>query len=161
MLKTPQSANNATPPARNLWSVLMLLALVLAITAQLVTGFIMMLAFSNGLLIAHVLVGMAAIVLTVAEWIWLCLAPAGRYRLGKYLTADSGPTEWSEITFLIVATATVALGALLAAILYLGAELPFGALLSIHQTLAIAVAVLYLIHSAFAIRRSRQRRLST
>lgn len=138
----------------------MLLALVLAITIQLVTGFWMMAAFGNGLLIAHVSVGIAAIVLTVAEWLWLCAAPAGRYRLQQFTASRSGPAEWSEAAFLVVATITVLFGALLAAVLYLGTRLPFATLLAAHQALAVAVAVLYLVHSAFATARARRRRRS-
>lgn len=138
------------PPARSAWSVVMLLALVLAITAQLITGFTMMAAFSTTLLMTHIGVGIAAIALTIAEWLWLLATPAGTYRLRGFFAAGSGPAEWSEAAFLIVASVTVIVGAVLAAAPYLGAALPFAAVLSIHQALATAVAMLYVVHAALA-----------
>jgi hypothetical protein len=136
----------------------MLLALVLAITAQLVTGFAMMAHFNGALLVAHVIGGLAAIALAFAEWAWLCASRTGRYRLRALFGAGSGPGEWSEAAFLVVASVTVVFGALLAAAIYLGAHLPFARLLATHQGLAIAVAALYLIHSALSMRRANRRR---
>lgn len=136
----------------------MLLALVAAVTAQLGTGFAMMARFTPALLIAHVLVGLAAVALTIAEWSWLAGSRAGRYRLRAFVAATSGPAEWSEAAFLAVASITVAFGALLAAIIYLGARMPFATLLAIHQGLAIAVAALYLVHTLFASLRSARTR---
>jgi hypothetical protein len=142
-------------PPRGLASVFMLLGLVLAVTAQLVTGFVMMAHFNAAWLMAHIAGGIAAIVLTLAEWAWLALAPAGRFKLRGFFARGSGPKEWSEGLFLIVATVTVVFGALLAAIMYWGTALPFATLLTTHQALAIAVAVIYLAHSALSMRRKR------
>lgn len=143
------------PPPRGIASVLMLLGLVLAVTAQLVTGFVMMAHFNAGWLTAHIAGGIAAIVLTLAEWAWLVLAPAGRFKLRGFFARESTAKEWSEGLFLIVATITVVFGALLAAVMYWGAALPFVTLLATHQALAIAVAVIYLAHSALSTLRKR------
>ncbi|MGH8225609.1 MAG: hypothetical protein ACRER1_05615 [Gammaproteobacteria bacterium] len=152
--------NHATPllRARGTSSLIVLLLLVLAISAQLVTGFTLMARPNGALLIAHIAGGIAAVVLTLAEWLWLTATHAGRHRLAGFLGADSGPAEWSEAAFLIVATVTVLFGALLVAVMYLGLQLPFGPLFGIHRALAIAVAVLYLAHTALSMRRACRRR---
>ncbi len=143
-------------PARGAFSVAILLALVSAITAQLVTGFAMMVHFNTALLAAHLVGGLAAILLTIAEWTWLVATRAGRHRLHDFISAGGGPKAWSEAAFLVVATVTVVLGALLAAALYLGAHLPFGGLFQTHRALAIAVAALYLVHSVLSSLRARR-----
>ncbi|MGH8272678.1 MAG: hypothetical protein ACRES9_00245 [Gammaproteobacteria bacterium] len=142
---------------RGVLSVAMLLALVLAITAQLVTGFAMMAHFNWALLVAHVIGGLAAIVLTLAEWTWLAATRAGRHRLRGFVSVGGGPVAWSEAAFLVLATVTVVFGALLSAALYLGASLPFASLLDTHRALAIAVAALYLLHSTLSTVRARRR----
>lgn len=147
-----------SPPARSAASLIVLLLLVLAITAQLVTGFTLMAHPNGALLCAHITGGIAAIVLTLAEWLWLLAAPAGRHRLRGFVAAGSSPAEWSEAAFLIVATITVVFGALLAAVMYLGLPLPFATLFGIHRALAVAVAVLYLAHTAQSMRHARRRR---
>lgn len=152
--------NHATqsPPTRGATSLIVLLLLVLAITAQLVTGFTLMARPNGALLAAHIAGGIAAVVLTLAEWLWLTATHTGRRRLAGFLSAGSGPAEWSEAAFLIVATVTVVFGALLAAVMYLGLQLPFGTLFGTHRALAIAVAVIYLAHTALSMRRARRRR---
>lgn len=154
----PSTTQIEVPPKRSVWSILMLLALVLAITAQLVTGFTMMASFNGTLLVAHVSVGVIAVLLTITEWAWLLGTPAGTYRLRKFFAAGSTPAEWSEAGFLIIASITVMVGAILASILYLGVNLPFAALLLIHQGLATAVAIVYIIHVILAARRTARRR---
>src|SRR5690625_6659774 len=91
----------ASPP-RGIASVLMLLGLVLAVTTQLVTGFVMMAHFNAAWLTAHIAGGIVTIVLILAEWAWLALAPAGRYKLRGLFARSSGPKEWSEGLLLIV-----------------------------------------------------------
>lgn len=135
----------------------MLLALVLAVTAQLVTGFVWMIRPSPALLVAHIVGGTVALVLTVTEWTWLGTTRAGRHRLAAFVAADSGLTEWSEAAFLVVVSFTVIFGALLAAIMDLDLHLNFDALLNIHRALAFVVAVLYLIHTILSMRRARRR----
>ncbi len=146
------------PPARGTASLIVLLLLVLAITAQLVTGFTLMARPNGALLMAHIAGGIVAVVLTLAEWLWLTATHAGRHRLAGFASPRSGPAEWSEAAFLIVATVTVVFGTLLAAVMYLGLQLPFGPLFGIHRALAIAVAVLYLAHTALSMRRARRYR---
>ncbi|MGH8427618.1 MAG: hypothetical protein ACRES7_06520 [Gammaproteobacteria bacterium] len=141
---------------RGLFSVLVLLALVLAITTQLITGFTLMVRPNGALLAAHIAGGIAAVVLTLAEWLWLTATRAGRDRLAGFLVTDSGPAEWSEAAFLLVATVTVLFGALLAAVMYLGLRMPFSVLFGIHRALAIAVAILYLVHTALSLHRARR-----
>ncbi|HEX5314522.1 MAG TPA: hypothetical protein VFX38_06425 [Gammaproteobacteria bacterium] len=144
--------------SRSRLSIFVLLALVLAVTTQLVTGFALWSRPGGALLLAHVIGGAAAIALTLAEWLWLAATRPGRKRLAGFVAAASGPSEWSEAMFLVVTTATVVLGALLAAALYLGARLPFANLFAAHRALAIAVAALYILHSLIAIAtRPRQR----
>lgn len=147
-----------SPPARSVFSLAVLLLLVLAVTAQLITGFLLAFRPGTTLLAVHIAGGVAALVFTVAEWSWLCATRAGRYRLGKFVAADSGPAEWSEAAFLLVATATVALGALLAAMMHARTGFPFGPIFAAHRTLAVAVAVLYVAHSLLSMHRSRSRR---
>jgi hypothetical protein len=158
MNQAPQSITATVTPTRSLFSVGLLLVLVLAITAQLVTGFALMAQPGTALLVAHLIGGVVALVLTVAEWTWLGATRAGQYRLAGSIAANSGMAEWSEAAFLIIATITVLFGALLAAIMYLDLHLPFGALLATHRALAITVAVLYLAHSALALRRTQRQR---
>jgi hypothetical protein len=142
-----------TKPKRGLFSIVILLGLVLAVTVQLVTGFILMAHVNRALLSTHIFVGALAIILTADEWVWLLATRAGRYRLSGFFAPGSGIAEWSEAAFLLAVTVTVVIGALLAASLHGGVHLPFGALLATHRALAIAVAVLYLLHSALAMRR--------
>lgn len=132
---------------------MVLLALVLAVTAQLVTGFWLAAQPGRVLLMVHVGVGNLAILLVIAEWAWLLAAPAGRAKLAGFFGRGTGLAEWSEGLFLIAVTLTVIAGALLAAIMRLGAHLPFGPLLETHRALAVIVAALYLLHSAYAMRR--------
>lgn len=152
--------NRATQPApaRGAFSLLVLLVLVLAVTAQLVTGFLFAFHPGKALLTAHVAGGVTALAATIAEWAWLCATRAGRYRLKSFVAAGSGPAQWSEAAFLLVATATVTLGALLAAMMHGRLGLPFGAVLEAHRALAVAVAVLYVAHSLLSMRKSRSRR---
>lgn len=149
--------NDATgsPPARGVFSLLVLLVLVLAVTAQLITGFLLVFRPGTALLAAHVAGGAVAVVFTLAEWCWLCMTRAGRYRLKGFLAPGSGPAQWSEAAFLLVATVTVAIGALLAAMLHARTGLPFGPVLAAHRGLAVAVAVLYVVHSLLSMRRPR------
>jgi len=152
--------NRATQPApaRGAFSLLVLLVLVLAVTAQLITGFLLAFRPGTALLTAHVAGGVVAIVATIAEWAWLCATRAGRYRLKSFVAAGSGPAQWSEAAFLLVATTTVALGALLAGMLHAHLGVPFGPVLEAHRALAVAVAVLYVVHSLLSMGRSRNRR---
>lgn len=145
-------------PARGAFSLLVLLVLVLAVTVQLITGFLLAFQPGKALITAHIAGGTVAIVFTISEWIWLCAAPAGRYRLKKFVGTGSGPTEWSEAAFLLVTTATVAVGALLAAMMHGRLGLSFGPVFETHRALAIAVAVLYVAHSVLSMRRPRSRR---
>lgn len=147
-----------SPLSRGALSLIVLLLLVLAITAQLVTGFTLMARPNGALLTAHIAGGIAAIVLTLAEWLWLTATHAGRHRLAGFFTAGSSPAEWSEGAFLIVATITVLFGALLAAVMDLGLRLPFDTLFEFHRALAIAVAILYLAHTGLSMHRARRRR---
>ncbi len=140
-------------PKRGLFSTLILLGLVLTVTVQLVTGFALMAHVNRALLSTHIFAGALAIILTADEWIWLLATRSGRYRLSGFFAPGSGIAEWSEAAFLLAVTATVVIGALLAASLHGGPRLPFGALLTTHRALAIAVAILYLLHSALAMRR--------
>lgn len=153
MAKTKHSSAAHQPPPRSIGSVVLLLALVLAITAQLVTGFWMAASFASSLLHAHIGVGVLAVVLTLAEWVWLLCARAGRYRLGRFFSPASGPVRWSEGAFFIVASITVLLGAAVAATLHGHTPLPFATLLAVHRALAGVTALLYLLHSALAVRR--------
>ena len=152
--------SDATParPQRGFLSIIILLGLVLAVTAQLVTGFALMAHLNHALLATHIFVGALAIILTAAEWAWLLATRSGRYRLSGFFAAGSGIAEWSEAAFLFAVTATVVVGALLAASLHGGPRLPWGALLATHRALAVAVAVLYLLHSALAMRRRGKER---
>ena len=151
--------NDATQaePKRGIVSIVILLGLVLSVTVQLVTGFILMAHFSQTLLSVHILVGALAIVFVADEWLWLLAAPAGRRRLAGFFASGSGMNEWSEAAFLVAVTATVVVGALLAPTFHGGSHLPFGALLATHRALAITVAVLYIIHSALAMRRGKSK----
>lgn len=144
------------PHPRSRLSIIVLLGLVLSVTAQLVTGFVMMANPGPALLSAHVLGGVAAVGLTFAEWIWLLVTRPGRYRLCTFLAPDSGLSEWSEAGFLAVVTATVVLGVLLAATMHGGIGLPFETLLDVHRGLAVAVAIMYLLHSILAMRRRKR-----
>lgn len=159
MHHAPQSSTDTVVPVRSLFSIGLLLVLVLAITAQLITGFALMAHPGTALLVAHIVGGIVALVLTVAEWTWLGATRAGQYRLAGFVAANSGMTEWSEAAFLVIATITVLFGVLLAVIMHLDLHLPFGALLATHRALAITVAVLYLAHSALALRRARRQRI--
>lgn len=152
--------NHATQPvpARGAFSLLVLLVLVLAVTAQLVTGFLLAFRPGTALLAAHVTGGVVAVAATIAEWAWLCATRAGRYRLKSFVAADGGPAQWSEAAFLAVATVTVALGALLATMMHVRLGVPFGAVLEAHRALAVVVAVLYVAHSLLSMRRPRRRR---
>ncbi len=143
----------ATKPKRGLFSILILLGLVLTVTVQLITGFALMAHVNRALLSTHIFVGALALVLAAAEWVWLLATRSGRYRLSGFFAPGSGIAEWSEAAFLLAVTATVVIGALLAASLHGGSRLSFGALLTTHRALAIAVAVLYILHSALAMRR--------
>lgn len=140
-------------PKRGLLSILILLGLVLAVTVQLVTGFVLMGHVNRALISTHIFVGALAIILTAAEWFWLLATRSGRYRLSGFFAPGSGIAEWSEAAFLFAVSATVVIGALLAASLHGGPRLSFGALLTTHRVLAIVVAVLYILHSALAMRR--------
>ena len=136
---------------RGAFSIVILLGLVIAVSTQLVTGLTMMVHPGNTILTIHVFVGVLTIALTAAEWMWLAFTPAGHYRLLNYFSHDSSIVEWSESAFLIVVTATVVLGGLLALSLYGESWADFGTLLSVHRALAIAVLVLYIPHSVLAI----------
>lgn len=144
-----------TAPKRGIFSVLVLLALVLAVTAQLVTGFWLAAQPGRALIAVHIGVGIIAILLTVAEWTWLLATRLGRAKLAGFFGRGAGAGEWSEGLFLLAVTATVIAGALLAAIMRLGAAVPFAPVLESHRALAVAVAVLYLLHSALAMRRKK------
>lgn len=150
------------PPTRSVASILILLILVISVTAQLITG-LYMTATGNkpiGLIHAHAGVGFIALVVTIAEWIWLSTSSAGRFRLRSFIAKSSGPTEWSEGVFLILASVTVLLGAVLASGMYLGVTIAPGTretIFKAHQGLAQLVAVVYLGHSAFAMVRARKR----
>lgn len=146
-------------PGRGMVSVAVLIGLVLAVTAQLVTGFALMAHARNSLLTAHIIGGVCAIVLTVAEWAWLAGTQAGRLKLRRFFAPGSGPADWSEAVFLAAVTITVILGALLAAAMHGSLRLPYGAMLTTHRGLAIAVAVFYLLHSSLAARHSRMKEL--
>jgi len=151
---TPRPAAT-TAPRRGIFSILVLLALVLAVTAQLVTGFWFAAQPGRVLLMVHVGVGTVAILLVVAEWTWLLAAPGGRAKLAGFFGRGTALAEWSEGLFLIAVTLTVIAGALLAAVMRGGAHLPFGLLLATHRVLAVIVAALYLLHSAYAMRRNK------
>lgn len=140
---------------RRLFSILVLLALVLAVTAQLITGFWLAAQPGSVLIAVHIGVGIVAILLTAAEWAWLLATRMGRTKLAGFFGRGTGPGEWSEGLFLVAVTLTVIAGALLAAIMRLGANLPFGFLLESHRALAVTVAILYFIHSALAMRRRK------
>lgn len=157
MNTTVPKTGNAGIPQRGIFSIFVLLALVLAVTAQLVTGFWLAAHPGYILLFVHIGVGLVAILLTFAEWAWLLATRAGRAKLAGFFGRGTGPGEWSEGLFLAAVTLTVIAGALLAAAMRLGANLPFGLLLDSHRVLAIAVAGLYLVHSGFAMRRGGRR----
>lgn len=150
----------SAPPnvRRGTWSVLILLGLVLAVTLQLVTGFTLQTRGGGGaLLTVHIAGGIAATLLLGAEWLWLLATRAGRARLAGFAAPGSGPAEWSDGGFLLVVTATVVLGLLLACAVRGGpALLPFAAMLAAHRALAVAVAVLYLLHGAATMFRRRR-----
>ncbi len=158
MNQAPQPITATIAPVRSGFSVGLLLVLVLAITAQLVTGFALMTQPGTALLVAHLVGGVVALILTIAEWVWLGTTRAGQYRLAGFVAANSGITEWSEAAFLVIATITVLFGALLAAMMHLDLHLSFSALLATHRALAITVAVLYLAHSVLALRRAQKQR---
>lgn len=162
MSSSRQSAHVAVPPPRSIASVLILLVLVLSVTAQLLTGLYMTLTGNKpiGLIHTHAGVGLVAFVVTVAEWAWLLSTASGRFRLRSFVSSASGPTEWSEGAFLVLASITVFLGATLAAGMYLGVQLSMSARQAVfasHQGLAQLVAVIYVVHSAFAMQRARRR----
>lgn len=142
-------------------SLAVLLGLVVAVTLQLVTGFALQFGAGGGaLLTAHVAGGIAATLLVTAEWLWLLATPAGRARLAAFVSRESGLAQWSDGAFLLAVSATVVLGLLLASNLRGGPALfPFDPLLATHRGLAIAVAFLYLLHSATVMRRRHPRHL--
>ena len=142
------------PPRRTL-SLPILLALVLAVTAQLVTGAWLWIAPGAVLLRVHIGVGAAAAVLVALEWAWLVSTPGGRLRLAGFFGRGTGPAGPIDGAFLVVVTAAVVLGLLLAGALRAGLALPFSALLWAHRALAIAAALLYLLHAARGPRRRR------
>ncbi len=148
-------AGHTPVPKRGIFSILVLLTLVLTVTAQLVTGFMLAARPGTTLLAIHIVVGLAALVLVIVEWIWLMATRPGRHRLQGFFGSGTGPSDWSEGAFLVAVTFTVLAGALLAAIMRLGASLPFAPLLTLHRALAVAVAALYLLHSGFAMRRNK------
>lgn len=158
------SASNhvVVPPTRSVASILVLLTLVISVTAQLITG-LYMTATGNkaiGLIHAHAAVGLIALVVTITEWIWLSATFTGRFRLRSFVSKSAGPTEWSEGAFLVLASITVFLGAVLASGMYLGVTLPANTRESVfmaHQGLAQLLAVVYVGHSAFAMVRARKR----
>lgn len=156
-----QPSMHTPHPARSLLSIGILLVLVFAVTAQLITGFFLMTQPSPALLVAHIIGGIVALVFTVAEWIWLGATPAGRHRLTSFVAAGSGLAEWSEAVFLVAVSFTVLLGILLAAIMNLGLPLNFVAMLKIHRALAFVVAALYLIHTPLSMYRTRRRKTAT
>lgn len=143
-------------PQRGPASIAVLLGLVLAVTAQLVTGFFLMARPGAALLVSHIVIGLVTLVLVVAEWSWLAVTRAGRRRLAGFVGAKSGPAEWSDALFLIAVSLTVVAGLLLAAALRLGLPLPFDSLLETHRALASAVLLLYVTHSILALRRRRK-----
>lgn len=145
-----------TRARRGRLSLAVLLGLVLTVTVQLVTGFALVANPGKDLLIAHIAGGFCAIALLAAEWAWLIGTRLGREQLRQFFGASSGITEWTEAAFLAVVTATVVLGAMLASAMHDGLQLPFSKVLAVHRGLAVAVAVLYLLHSYLAARRSRQ-----
>lgn len=151
--------NDDMSARRGTLSLLVLLGLVLAVTLQLVTGFLLEANAGIALLSVHIAGGVAATVLLAAEWLWLLTTHAGRTRLAGFVAAGSGVADWSDGAFLLIVTATVVLGLLLAAAVHGGPSvLPFGALLRAHRVLAIVVAALYLLHGATAMYRRRRAR---
>ena len=157
MNTTARQTGDIDIPRRGMFSILVLLALVLAVTAQLVTGFWLAAHPARVLLAVHIGVGFVAILFTAAEWAWLLATRVGRAKLIGFFGRGTGLAQWSEGFFLIAVTLTVIAGALLAATMRLGANLPYALLLGSHRALAIAVAVLYLVHSGFAMRRGKRR----
>lgn len=150
------------PPTRSVLSVVILLVMVLSVTAQLITGLYMTSTGdkSIGLIHAHVGVGVLAFVVTLAEWVWLGISRAGRFRLRSFVSSSAGPIEWSEGAFLVLATITIFLGVILASGMYLGVVLSPEArriAFSAHQGLAQLVAVVYVLHSALAMVRAKKR----
>lgn len=141
--------------ARSKLSIAVLLGLVLTVTAQLVTGFILMAHPGRALLVTHIAIGFAALVLTAIEWIWLAATRAGRHRLTGFFGKGSGPGEWIEALFLIAVSLTVLAGILLATAMRFGLHLPFTHLLELHRAFAFAVLLLYAAHSVLAMRRRR------
>lgn len=139
-------------------SLAVLLGLVLAVTTQLITGFFLMARPSAALLVSHIVIGLITLVLVIAEWTWLAATRAGRHRLAGFLGAGTAPAQWTEAGFLVAVTITVVVGAVLAAVMHFGPGSAFGPLLGLHRALAIIVAVLYLLHSFFAMRSTNQRR---
>lgn len=154
----PTACNGYTAPVsedldkRSKFSLLVLLGVVLSVTLQLVTGFLLQVSPQPSLLSVHIAGGIIATALLLAEWVWLLLTHSGRRRLAGFLAPGAGPSGWSDALFLVAVTVTVVLGILLACILRGILRLPFGPLLDVHRAFAVAVAVLYLVHSVLAIR---------
>jgi len=142
---------------RSALSLAVLLALVLAVTAQLLTGFWLWRSPGATLLTVHVAAGLATTVLLVAEWTWLLATEAGRARLRSYVAPGAGAAGWIDALFLLAVTATVVLGLLLAGILRLGLDLSLLPLLAAHRGLAAAVLVLYAVHAITAAGTRRRR----
>lgn len=162
MVDSHDAFDISVPPTRSVISVVILLVMVLSVTAQLITGLYMTSTGNKsiGLIHAHAGVGVLALAVTFAEWVWLSVSRSGRYRLRSFVSSSAGPIEWSEGAFLVVATFTILLGAVLASGIYLGVsiapEVRHG-VFKAHQGLAQLVAVVYVIHSALAMMRARKR----
>lgn len=165
MTSQPSQSHVPVPPSRSVVSVVILLVMVLSVTAQLITGLYMTSTGNKpiGLIHAHAGVGLLALIVTIAEWVWLLSSASGRYRLRAFVSPAAGPIEWSEGAFLALATLTIFLGATLASSMYLGIALTPSSRLIIfkaHQGLAQLVAVVYVVHSALAMVRARKRAAS-
>jgi len=121
---------------------------VLAVTAQLVTGGWLAVRFSTPVLAAHLIGGLTATVLVALEWLWLGLSRYGRRQVRRMFGPRATVTDRVDGWFLALATVTVGLGLWLAAAWRLGAAAPLGILFTAHRLAALLVALLWLVHLA-------------
>lgn len=132
---------------RGRFSLAVLMVLVLSVTAQLITGSLLLSHYSSVLLSIHVVGGLAAFVALLFEWSWLIASEHGRRVAMKMFGAHCTWSQRIDGLFLIMVSLVVLLGLWLAAILHFGiGDALFGVVLRIHQAMAGFVACLWVLH---------------
>ena len=163
--------NRMTTIRRPRWALFILLGVVLTVTMQILSGFLLS-AGMHWIFSFHVADGLAAGVLIMGEWGWLLATPQGhkvmarmflfstetRHQLGRQIRGEIGfSASFREGLdapvqglFLIFASITVVIGILL--------WQRHGGYLPWHRVLAVILLVLWLLHLTFSIHDHWRRR---